>query len=83
MGQHDRPLNLAQQRIRFEIAARHVHRLGPRPLAEVFIDLAAHTGSAPLILSRLAAFERLTPAMLAATGGGRFPPRPLCLVPRS
>jgi hypothetical protein len=67
----------AQQRLRRQHLARQVHRLGPRVLFEVIDEIARHHDIAEDVDRRLAAYvDRLTPAMLRATGGDRFPPSP-------
>jgi hypothetical protein len=61
----------------------HLHRLGPRATAEFLGDVADQIGGMPAIVALLAEYERrLSPAMLRATGGDRFPPRRLRAVPR-
>ncbi len=63
--------------------AEHLHRLGDRALAEFLCEVAARIGGGPCIVALLTEYERrITPAMLAATGGDRFPPRALREVPR-
>jgi len=63
--------------------AGHLHTLGPRATAEFFIDLAARIGGMPTIIWLLNEYQqRLTPAMLVATGGDKFPPRALDAVPQ-
>jgi hypothetical protein len=63
--------------------AEHLHRLGPRATGE-FIAEVGHRipGTMPCILQVLGEYRRLTPEMLRAAGGHRFPPRPLRAVPR-
>lgn len=58
-------------RERITYLAQAIHRLGPRPLAELFIELAA---GAPLI-PRLEAYASLEPYadFIAALGGDRLP----------
>ena len=51
----------------------HVHRLGPRAIEEMAVEIANGED-----LDRiLAAYERLMPEMLKATGGDRFPAQPI------
>lgn len=70
--------------LRIQRGAEHLHSLGPRAIAEYICELAARIGGQPAAAALLAEYERrLTPAMLAATGGDRFPPRPLRAVPRA
>ncbi len=47
----------------------HVHRLGPRAMEELAVEVA----NGEDLDSALAAYDRLTPEMLKATGGDRFP----------
>lgn len=56
-----------------------VHALGPRALGELLAELARrHPEIAEDIDDRLAAYaDRLTPEMLRATGGDRWPASPL------
>jgi hypothetical protein len=71
----------AQQRLRRQHLARRVHRLGPRVLFEVLDEIARDHGIAEDVDRRLAAYvDRLTPEMLRATGGDRFPPSPTRLL---
>ncbi len=70
-------------RMRLERGAKHLHTLGPRAIAELLIEVAQISGGGPFILDQLDQYERLlTPALLSATGGDRFPSRPLRLVSR-
>ena len=53
----------------------------PRVLDGFFRDLEAKIGGTPAILDLMVEYERrLTPRKLRASGGDRFPPRPLHLV---
>ena len=54
----------------------HVHRLGARAVGELLreVDDGADLDHA------LAAYERLTPELLKATGGDRFPAQPIHVV---
>ena len=68
-----RPTSL-RRHLQFE----HVYRLGPRAIEELTVDVANGAN-----LDRaLEAYQRLTPEMLKATGGDRFPPNPLLGVER-
>ena len=52
----------------------------PRVLDGFFRDLEAKIGGTPAILALMAEYEaRVTPRKLHASGGDRFPPRPLYL----
>ncbi len=57
--------------------AEHLHRCGPRAVAELLADVARRIGGGPAILAALADYQQITPSMLRATGGDRLPPRPL------
>ena len=69
--------------LRVQRGVEHLHRLGPRATAEFLGDVADQIGGMPAIVALLAEYERrLSPAMLRAAGGDRFPPRRLRAVPR-
>ncbi len=69
--------------LRLQRGSEHLHRLGPRAFDGFLRDLAARIGGMPASLALLAEYEqRLSPEMLTATGGNRFPPPPLRSVPR-
>lgn len=51
----------------------HVHRLGPRATEEMAVEIA----NGENLDRALAAYERLTPDLLKATAGDRFPPAPI------
>lgn len=72
----------ARLRPRMEHHAALVHALGPRVLLELVLEIAAANDAIPDAADRLAAYATLTPAMLRAAGGDRFPPRRPRLVPR-
>ena len=59
---------------RFEHLCRQVHALGPRPMAELFAEIATATGEPALIADRLQAYAGLDPEIVRAVGGDRFPP---------
>ena len=62
--------------------AAYLHSLGPRAVAGFVHDLAQRIGGMPAALALLAEYrQRITPQMLRATGGDRFPPH-LHVVPR-
>jgi hypothetical protein len=70
-------------RLRLQRGAEHLCRLGPRATAEFLGEVADRVGGMPCILDRLSEYERrLSPVLLRAAGGDRFPPRLLHLVPR-
>jgi len=69
-------------RIRLERGVRHLYAQGPRVVGELLSELAERGNAVPHLLRRLDAYNALTPAMLRATGGDRFAPRPLRQVPK-
>lgn len=58
---------------RLQHLAERVHRLRPRPLHELIVELAERFG--PEIIDRLERHARLDPRILRAIGGDKFPPR--------
>jgi hypothetical protein len=69
--------------LRLQRGCEHLHRLGPRATAELLAEVADKIGGMPAIVGLLSEYERrLTPDMIAAAGGARFPPRLLRAVPR-
>jgi hypothetical protein len=63
--------------------SEHLHRLGPRAMAELLTEVDRRIGGMPCILGLLTEYEqRMTPQMLRLTGGDRFPTRRLRAVPR-
>jgi hypothetical protein len=67
--------------VRLERGAEHLHKLGARATAELLAELGNRIGGMPAIIGLLTEYERLTPAVLRATGGDRFPRR-IRAVPR-
>jgi hypothetical protein len=68
--------------LRLQRGSEHLHRLGPRAFDGFLRDLAARIGGMPASLALLAEYQRrVSPEMLAATGGNRFPPPPVHSVP--
>ena len=57
-----------------------VHALGPRPLAELLIEIARYTGQENFIANRLHAYAGLDPEIIRALGADLFPPMPLGVV---
>jgi hypothetical protein len=57
-------------RSRAHLLAARIHALGPRPLAELLVELMA--GADPL--SRIERYAELDPAILAAVGARDLPP---------
>ena len=68
-------------RLRMQRAALHVYKLGPRALAELLIELDRRAAPG-IVVTALAAFAAITPAVIRAAGGDRMPPRPLRELPR-
>ena len=67
--------------LRLQRGAMFLNGNPPRVTAGFLMDLASATDSMPIILSMLRDYEdRITPQDLHASGGDRFPPRPLHLV---
>lgn len=70
-------------RCRLQRGAEHMCALGPRATAEFLAEIGARIGGMPCIMGLLTEYERrLTPEMIRLADAGRFPPRPLHLVPR-
>lgn len=70
-------------RLRLQRGAEHLHACGPRVVAEFLADLDHRIGGMPATIGLLAEYQaRVSPALLRAVGGDRFPPRPLWVVPR-
>jgi hypothetical protein len=68
--------------VRLQRGAAHLHCLGPRATLEFLLELAGKIGGMPATLGLLIEYQRKSPALLRATSGDRFPPRPLRSVPR-
>ena len=70
-------------RIRLQRGAEHLHRLGPRAIAELLAEVADRIGGLPCILGLLDEYkQRLSPQMLRTVGADRLPARRLRVVPR-
>ncbi len=65
---------------RFERMVERLHRLGPRPTAELLNEIMRYTGQSKFIADRLQAYAALDPEIVRAVGGDRFPPMPLEVV---
>ena len=68
----DAPLHIRDRR--FERDVLHLHRLGPRPVAELLRELADAHGLADDIEALLARYARLDPATVQTLDGDCFPP---------
>jgi hypothetical protein len=70
-------------RLRLQRGSEHLQRLGARANAELLAKFAGQIDRLPATLTLLSEYERrLTPATLRLTGGDRFPPGHLRMVPR-
>lgn len=70
-------------RLRLQRGAEHLHLLGARATAEFVAELAARIGGMPATIGLLTEYERrLTPKMIVAAGGDRFPTRRPMAVPQ-
>jgi hypothetical protein len=64
--------------IRLQRGAEHLHRLGPRAMAELLAELAGSIGGIPAIIGLLAEYERrLSPEPLRRVDGDRLGRRSL------
>ncbi len=69
---------VARDRLRLQRGAEHLHALGARALAEMLAELARDRCDLADTLDRLDAWRAgLSPELLRASGGDRFPPLPL------
>ena len=68
---------------RLHRGAEHLHRLGPRAMAEFLAELGGRVGGgAAACLALLGEYGRLTPGQVRAAGGDRPLRPPLSVVPR-
>lgn len=67
---------------RLHRGAEHLHRLGPRAVAEFLAELGGRIGGTPACLSLLNEYGRLCPRQVRAAGGDRPQRSPLAEVPR-
>jgi hypothetical protein len=65
--------------VRLQRGTEHLHRLGPRVIAEFLLELAERIGGLPAATALLVEYERLSPRLIRATG---LQPQPLRSVPR-
>jgi hypothetical protein len=63
---------------RFAHLIERLHGLGPRPTAELLIEIANRTGQSKFIADRLQAYTGLDPEIVRAVGGDGFPPSVWC-----
>lgn len=71
------PHNDYPARAKAERLVGHLHRLGPRAVAELLDEICRHHGLADDVLGRLEVYSRLSSEMLKAAGGDRFTPAPV------
>ena len=67
------PAAIAPASLRRHRQFEHVHRLGPRAVEELTVEIA----NGEDLDRTLAAYQRLTPELLKALGGDRFPATPI------
>ena len=65
---------------RFERQIEGLHRLGPRPIAELLAEIAADTGATNLVVGLVEKYAELDPEIVRAVGGDRFPPSVLGVI---
>lgn len=70
-----------RQSPRLQRAVEHVHACGPRPTAELLIELLERAGADPAILEHLPRWQSLDPRIVRQLGGDRWPRAPLDVVP--
>ncbi len=69
--------------LRLQRGVEQLHRLGPRATAEFLAEIADEIGGISAIIELLTEYgRRITPEMLRAIGGDRFPQRAPLVVPR-
>lgn len=75
------PLDLSHVAdLRFQRDVEALHRLGPRALHEMLIEIGAERSMGTLIAQKVARYASIDPAALSYAGGDRFPPRPLIAI---
>jgi hypothetical protein len=67
--------------LRFSRDVEALHRLGPRAVYEFLVELGRERFIRTDLEQRARRWARISPAMLAATGGDRFPHAPIHAVP--
>jgi hypothetical protein len=68
--------------LRLQRGAEHLCGLGPRATAELLAEVTHRIGGMPCVLGLLEEYQlQITPGMLRAIGGDRFPRR-LTVAPR-
>ena len=66
---------------RMEHAATRLHQLGPRPVLELLLEIAAEHDCMTDVAERLDSYSRMTPRVVQAIGANTLPPRRPVLVP--
>jgi hypothetical protein len=67
-----------------QLGAEHLHRLGPRAIAELLLEVGERGGCVDDMLDVLGRYRHgLTPELLRAVGGDRFPTRCLREAPHA
>lgn len=69
--------------LRLERDVERLYPCGPRAIAELLADIASRIGGVPAVMETLADCRGLTPAMMPASGGDRFPARVLRIVAKA
>ena len=65
---------------RLDRLIERVHRLGPRPLAEMLAEIAIATGQPAVVSDRVKAYAELDPEIVRAVDADHFPPPPMVLI---
>jgi len=64
--------------VRLPVLAKHLHDLGPRPVAECLLEIAGNDdGARVTLLAVLERYAKLDPATVRGVGSDVFPPAPL------
>jgi hypothetical protein len=63
--------------LRFQRLTQHLHRLGPRPVAELLLELARDHGLEGAIMAKLEVYSTLAPSLVERLGGRDWAPPPL------
>ena len=63
--------------VKFRRQVEHLHRLGPRAVAELLAEIGAECSIMTLVDQKLTTYTGLNPTALEAAGGDTFWPVPL------